>query len=138
MSREEALNDRDRLPWLPHLREIGIQKPDEEVRRRKSGTRWRNLVRTPGSERGVIGLASDLFRMDQGRQRDVEGSNGEEAGHFFKAKMLDSQFDILEPPEGEPGVVIVSLDPSTEKQTVITLERLKALGMDESAADSKS
>jgi len=59
-------------------------------------------------------------------------------GHFFKAKMLDSQFDALEPPEGEPDVVVVPLDPPTEEQTEIALEGLRVIAGRELAIDSKS
>lgn len=48
-------------------------------------------------------------------------------GHFFKAKMLDSQFEVLEPPEGEPDVVVVPLEPPTEEQTNIALKGLRAI-----------
>ena len=58
--------------------------------------------------------------------------------HFFKAEMLDSQFDALEPPEGEPGVVVVPIEPSTEEQTDMALEELRMIARsDERAIDSK-
>jgi gluconokinase len=56
-------------------------------------------------------------------------------GHFFKAEMLDGQFEVLEPPEGEPDVVVVPLEPSTEEQTEIALEGLREI---ECATRSKS
>ncbi|KAH7888847.1 P-loop containing nucleoside triphosphate hydrolase protein, partial [Phlebopus sp. FC_14] len=37
-------------------------------------------------------------------------------GHFMKATMLDSQLKTLESPEGEPGVVTVSVELSTQDQ----------------------
>lgn len=37
-------------------------------------------------------------------------------GHFFKASMLDSQLATLEKPTGEEGVIVVSLESSTEDQ----------------------
>ncbi|KIJ67745.1 hypothetical protein HYDPIDRAFT_83897, partial [Hydnomerulius pinastri MD-312] len=37
-------------------------------------------------------------------------------GHFMKAGMLESQLNTLESPEGEPGVVTVSVEWSTEDQ----------------------
>jgi gluconokinase len=37
-------------------------------------------------------------------------------GHFFKASMLDSQLATLEKPTGEEGVVVVSIESSTEEQ----------------------
>ena len=56
-------------------------------------------------------------------------------GHFFKAKMLDSQFEALEPPEGESDVVVVPLEPSTEEQTRIALEGLRTKTGNQSAPD---
>lgn len=54
--------------------------------------------------------------------------------HFFKAKMLDSQFDALEPPEGEPDVVVVPIEPSTEEQTDMVLEGLRAIAKSDGRA----
>ena len=48
-------------------------------------------------------------------------------GHFFKANMLDGQFEALESPEGEPDVVVVPLESSTEEQTDIALEGLEEI-----------
>ncbi|PPQ92968.1 hypothetical protein CVT25_000170 [Psilocybe cyanescens] len=45
-------------------------------------------------------------------------------GHFMKATMLDSQLRTLEDPTGEEGVVVVSLDVSTEEQVRCALEGL--------------
>jgi gluconokinase len=48
-------------------------------------------------------------------------------GHFMKAQMLDSQFDALEPPEGEEDVVVVPLDASPAEQLRIARDGLIAL-----------
>ena len=48
-------------------------------------------------------------------------------GHFFKANMLDGQFEVLESPEGEPDVVVVPLESSTEERTDIALEGLEEI-----------
>jgi len=179
MSRGEALDDRDRLPWLAHLRETGLQKLDEEVRRR--GSNDEKMMTVVGEDVGVVLVCSSLKRFYRQILRgklevkptSPEAHAGETSyelgevneaslgspltsfvwvkgdketlrdrmvkrrGHFFKAKMLDSQFDVLEPPEGEPDVVVVPIEPSTEEQTDMVLEGLKVLTRDGSAADSK-
>ncbi|KDQ55836.1 hypothetical protein JAAARDRAFT_37259 [Jaapia argillacea MUCL 33604] len=48
-------------------------------------------------------------------------------GHYMKASMLDSQLAILESPEGEDGVVVVSSEDSTEEQMHMALGELKTL-----------
>lgn len=58
--------------------------------------------------------------------------------HFFKAKMLDSQFDALEPPEDEPDVVVVPLEPPIEEQTEIALEGLRMVARREPVINSES
>jgi gluconokinase len=166
MSRGEALDDQDRLPWLGHLREIGVRKLEEEV------------CRSGGNEDvGVVLACSSLkafhrqiLRGELKVERAPEVRPGETTyevresdqqtmipptyfvwikgdkemlrdrmlkrqGHFFKAGMLDGQFEALEPPEGEPGVVVVPLEPSAEEQTEIALQGLREI---ESAARPKS
>jgi gluconokinase len=52
-------------------------------------------------------------------------------GHFFKASMLDSQLVTLEDPTGEEGVVVVSLESTTEEQiSLAKLELGKLVGRD--------
>ncbi|KAF8187495.1 P-loop containing nucleoside triphosphate hydrolase protein [Pholiota molesta] len=46
------------------------------------------------------------------------------AGHFMKASMLDSQLNTLESPVGEEGVVVVSIEDSTEEQVRKALDGL--------------
>ncbi|KAF9095313.1 hypothetical protein BGX27_001297, partial [Mortierella sp. AM989] len=48
-------------------------------------------------------------------------------GHFMKSIMLDSQLQILESPEGEEGVVVVSIDDSPEEQIRCAREGLSSL-----------
>jgi len=49
------------------------------------------------------------------------------AGHFMKAGMLDSQLGTLESPEGEDGVVVVSMEDSTEEQVRQASEALRSV-----------
>ncbi|KAI5124236.1 hypothetical protein M0805_005085 [Coniferiporia weirii] len=53
-------------------------------------------------------------------------------GHFMKANMLDSQLATLDPPEatGEPGVVVVELEASTEDQVREATDGLGKLGVE--------
>lgn len=174
MSRGEALDDRDRLPWLGRLRELGVQKLEEEARR--SGREeeegdvgvvlacsslrraYRRILRGeleggPAPESRAGGETSCAALREVGEAPPTAGpltyfvwiKGDKEAlrdrmlkreNHFFKASMLDSQFDTLEPPEGEHGVVVVPIEPSTEEQTGMALEGLRAIAR--RAADSKS
>lgn len=48
-------------------------------------------------------------------------------GHYMKSNMVDSQLATLEDPEGEEGVISVSIEQSTEEQMRIVLEELNRL-----------
>jgi gluconokinase len=48
-------------------------------------------------------------------------------GHFMKAKMLDSQLQTLESPEGEDGVVVVSMERPIDDQVKLAREGLRRL-----------
>lgn len=177
MSRGEALDDQDRLPWLSHLREVGVCKLEEEVRRKRDRSVGTTTV---GDDVGVVLVCSSLKgfyrqilrgelkveRTPEARPGEIEYRlrevdeetptppphptyfvwiNGDKEtlrerilkrqNHFFKATLLDSQFEALEPPEGEPNVVVVPLEPSTEEQTDIALEGLMAIVRSESIPD---
>ncbi|KAF9650864.1 carbohydrate kinase [Thelephora ganbajun] len=181
MSRGEALNDQDRLPWLGHLREIGIRKLKEEFHRNSNqsgGTTaaeeedvgvvlacsslkglYRQILRgklkverapeirpeeivyelrEADQEIPPSSLPSTYFIWIKGDKETLRDRMLKRQGHFFKATMLDGQFEVLEPPEGEPGVVVVPLEPSTEEQTDITLEGLRTIARAEPATTRKS
>ena len=169
MRRGEALNDQDRLPWLSHLREVGIRKVEEEVCRRRGDQSggvtvvggdvgvvlgcsslkgfYRQILRgnlkieRVSEVAGLAGTAYQLQEVDKeasppqpqtcfvwikGDKETLKDRLLKRQNHFFKAELLDSQFEALEPPEGEPDVVVVPLGPSTEEQTEIALEGLGA------------
>jgi gluconokinase len=48
-------------------------------------------------------------------------------GHFMKAKMLDSQLQTLESPEGEDGVVVIPMERPIEDQVRLAREGLGRL-----------
>lgn len=169
MSRGEALNDQDRLPWLSCLREIGIRKLEDEDSRRgeQSGEKatseedvgvvlacsslkgfYRQILRgklrverasdvQPGEiayevreadqKAPTALLPATYFVWIKGDKETLRDRMLKRRGHFFKAEMLDGQFEVLEPPEGEPDTVIVPLEPSTEEQTDIALEGLREI-----------
>lgn len=166
MSRGEALNDQDRLPWLCRLREVGIRTLEGEVSQRSERGRngimgedvgvvlacsslkgcYRQILRgkleveqAPGARPGetryetreVEHQASPSFLLPtyfvwiKGDKKTLGGRMLKRKGHFFKTSMLDGQLRALEPPEGEPGVVVVPLEPPTEEQVEMALQGLR-------------
>ncbi|KAG6864946.1 hypothetical protein C0991_006175 [Blastosporella zonata] len=128
MSAGIPLTDVDREPWLALIRATA-----ESTLLDRDGD-------TPKS--GVVISCSALkhYYREILRGRQVEGADPPEAsittsfvfiegtrdvlmermekrpGHFMKASMLDSQLQTLETPVGEAGVVVVSVEDSTEEQ----------------------
>lgn len=97
MARGEPLTDADRASWLASLCDRLRQRPGvivtcsalkrayrEQLRQASPGLRFAFLEITP---------AEAAHRV---RTR---------GGHFFAASLIDSQFDTLESPVGEPGVL---------------------------------
>lgn len=95
------LTDADRAGWLARL--------GEELAARHGGAvltcsalkrNYRELLRA-----AVPGLR--FVFMQIGRDEAVARVQAREAVHIFPASLVDSQFQTLESPEGEPGVVTV-------------------------------
>jgi gluconokinase len=123
MSRGEPLNDADRQDWLVTL-------SDFYGRYREHNTplvigcsalkrRYRDILRRSAPELKVLYLKGDrevLLQRLKGRQE-----------HFFNGeKMLDSQFDTLEPPSSDEAVIAdIRLSP----HDIITsfLKRIQAI-----------
>ncbi|VTY27861.1 Gluconokinase [Xylophilus ampelinus] len=95
------LTDEDRAGWLARL--------GEELAARHGGAvltcsalkrSYRELLRA-----AVPGLR--FVFMQIGRDEAVARVQAREAVHIFPASLVDSQFQTLESPEGEPGVLTV-------------------------------
>ncbi|KAF8070041.1 P-loop containing nucleoside triphosphate hydrolase protein [Lyophyllum atratum] len=130
MSAGIPLTDADREPWLALIRATAERMTLDRVR--DPGT--------PEEKAGVVIGCSALKRYyrDILRGKRAEAEEGRELptyfvfidgprevlmermekrpGHFMKASMLESQLRTLESPVGEEGVVVVSLEESTEEQ----------------------
>jgi gluconokinase len=95
-----ALTDADREPWLDALGALLAQAPGSAVLTCSAlKQRYRERLRAC-----VPGLRFVYLEIDVGAARDRVASR---AGHFFPASVVASQFDALEPPTGEAGVLAV-------------------------------
>jgi gluconokinase len=98
MSQGIALTDADRAGWLDRLADLLVQHPDGVVltcSALKLAYRQRLRAAAPGLRFSWIDIShSDALARVSGR-----------GDHFFSATLVDSQFDALQPPIGEPGVL---------------------------------
>lgn len=141
MARGEALGDVDRMPWLEAVRRAAVARVVGQVGEEESDDKetWRP---------GVVVACSALKKTYRAVLRGETSGAGAEVltyivylkgdrevlmarmlgrqGHFMKAGMLESQLATLESPEGEPGVVSVSVGVSTEVQVQTVADALRS------------
>lgn len=97
MSRGEPLTDADRASWLASLCEQLQQRPGMLLTCSALKRSYRERLRqaSPGLRFAFL----DIDKAEAGRRVATRDA------HFFAASLVDSQFDTLEPPVGEPGVL---------------------------------
>jgi len=95
-----ALDDADRAPWLGHLGAL-LANADEGAVLTCSALkrRYRDQLRAAVPSLAIVFIDITLA---QARARVSA-----RAGHLFPASLVDSQFDVLESPLGEAGVLRV-------------------------------
>ncbi len=107
MASGTPLNDTDRLPWLEILRDL----IKDNIKSGKPSTlacsalkeSYRSILRQEGLATVYLyGDFDTIWKRMQERQ-----------GHYMKADMLKSQFDVLEEPE-EKGVLRISVEQKPE------------------------
>jgi gluconokinase len=97
MARGEPLTDADRASWLASLSEQLCLRPGLIVTCSALKRAYREQLRlaSPGLRFAFLDIAKA-----EARRRVLA-----RAEHFFAASLVDSQFETLEPPVGEPGVI---------------------------------
>jgi gluconokinase len=123
MRRGIALQDSDREPWLDRLGELMAQHAGTVVltcSALKRSYRDRLRARVPGLLFVYVEI-DEATAAERVRQR---------AGHFFPAGLVASQFQALEPPTGEAGVLAVAAKLPPQAQLDVVLQWLAARGAD--------
>ena len=123
MSSGVPLTDEDRLPWLAEVVSISIAE------REKSGSvvvacsalkkSYRDQLRKIHNDTFFVYLSGSKALILQRMQ--------ERKGHFMPVALLDSQFDTLEDPRGEAGVVAVDIIDDIEAIVQDALQQLSDL-----------
>ncbi|KAJ8076384.1 hypothetical protein AAF712_000080 [Marasmius tenuissimus] len=149
MSNGIPLNDADREPWLELIRTSAVKmvedqrKEHPQIQNAKAvhgvivtcsslKRYYRDILRgtkkvankveeTEGEEAPDPHELPTVFVFMKGERDDLWERMSNRKGHYMKAHMLDSQLETLENPEGEEGVITVSIEMSTEEQ----LEKVK-------------
>ncbi|MFO1341490.1 MAG: gluconokinase [Burkholderiaceae bacterium] len=100
MRRGVPLQDADREPWLGRLGDLLAGEPGPAVLTCSAlKRRYRERLRTAVPALHTVFIE---IPIEQSRARVAA-----RAGHLFPPALVASQFDALEPPLGEPGVLAV-------------------------------
>lgn len=111
------LDDRDRLPWLQLLARSMIdweQSGGAVLACSALKESYRNLLSPPG--------IPVVFIYLQGSKKVIADRMAERTGHYMPEKLLDSQFEALEPPQ---DAITVSVDNTPEQIVEEILGSLK-------------
>ncbi|HEY1129293.1 MAG TPA: gluconokinase [Roseateles sp.] len=113
MAEGVPLTDQDRAGWLASLCEQLRLRPGVLVTCSALKRIYRDQLRqaSPGLRFAFL----DIDKAEASRRVSARGS------HFFAASLIDSQFETLESPVGEPGVLRVdALRPLGELETLVS------------------
>ncbi len=113
-----ALTDADREPWLDRIGELFAAEPASLVVS-CSALKRRYRDRLRAKEPGLRFVFVEIDREESARRV------GSRPGHLFPTSLVDSQFEALESPVGEAGVLAV---PATEPVEVQVEAAMRWLG----------
>lgn len=118
MAAGQALDDRDREPWLEAVRDLLASSDGIVVACSALKRRYRDVLRAAG---GVVFVFLDL---DPGTATVRTESR---TGHFMGPMMVTGQFDTLERPDHEPDALTID---ATDEVELVVHHALLALGAD--------
>lgn len=107
MAAGTPLTDEDRWPWLDRVAQVLALQAPVAIGCSALKRSYRDRLRA--------GAGGPVTFVHLAGSRDLIAARmAARTGHFMPAALLDSQFAALEPPEGEPGAITVSIDQPTE------------------------
>lgn len=109
MAAGQALTDEDRAPWLQAIR----RWIDERLSKQEPGIVGCSALKR--SYREVLRRPELRFAYLRGTRAQIAARLAERKGHFFQARLLDSQFAVLEEPAADEHVIIVSIELTPEE-----------------------
>ncbi len=116
------LDDADRAPWLAAIgRWI-----DERIAATEDGVVTCSALRCAYRERLASGRPEVRIVHLTGTRALIAARLAARAGHFMPASLNDSQFDTLEAPEPDEGVLEIPADQALDLQVARVIEALVA------------
>ncbi len=107
MSRGQPLTDDDRWPWFDRIAAALRDGMSRGVTTIVASSALKRIYRDRLRQRVGAGLRFVYLKADRELMRArVAGRRG----HYMPASLVDSQFATLEPPDGEPDVIVMPAD----------------------------
>lgn len=124
MSAGIALTDENRLPWLRTVRDYAISHSSQK----KPCTIACSALKR--SYRQILSEAPGVcYVFLDGPKALIQRRIHERSGHFMPESLLDSQYETLENPEGEAGVVTVGIESTPENIALNAIDALRKRGL---------
>lgn len=132
MSRDEPLDDRDRLPWLNVLHElirVRIDRSEDTILAcsalKKS---YRSILSGTGSQLDSTANADLHFVYLQVSPEMLKTQLKHRSDHFMRLPMLDSQLETLEQPTADEAMIVqVQTETSPESLAIYIYNKLEHL-----------
>ncbi|EPQ09022.1 hypothetical protein D623_10034373 [Myotis brandtii] len=139
MGKGIPLNDQDRIPWLCNLHDILLRDVTSGQHVILACSALKKVYRDilirgkdgappkcdePGKE-GKPAEVQLLVVYLSGSFEVISGRLLKRKGHFMPPELLQSQFDILEPPSAPENFIQISVDKSLPEMIAIIMEALK-------------
>lgn len=130
MSRGEALTDQDRADWLAALRDHESVTPEPGKAPHLVITcsalkkSYRDLLREGANQ--ADNLRVRFIFLNAPEEVLVERATNRK-GHYAKANLVHSQFEILERPDGEPDCITVDVNRPMEETEKEVLDKVEAM-----------
>ena len=123
MSAGEPLTDEDRAPWLEAVRDYAAKAAREHgicvIACSALKRRYRDVL---------DGAGTVFYVFLQGSRELIASRMHLRTGHFMPEELLDTQFEALEVPIGEPRVVTVDITPEPEVIAAAAASALRERG----------
>ena len=106
MSQKISLDDNDRQPWLERVADAVYSLQSRNL----SAFIACSALKKKYRDQIRAGNAGLRFLFLDGTYSAILNRMNSRAGHFMSSAMLQSQFDTLERPDGEPDVLTINAD----------------------------
>jgi gluconokinase len=114
------LTDADRRPWLAAI----TAWIDERIAAGQSAVAGCSALKRAFRDELLAGRPDVWLVFLQISRELAHARLAARHGHFFTAKLMDSQFAELEPPQDEPRVLVLDADQGADRMAAEIIERL--------------